>query len=824
MKKISELIVKYRNFIMLLFLGFLIFSGFCIPKVQIEYDISSYLPSSTDTAQAIEIMDKEFVTYGTTTVVINNISYEEADDLHEQIVEIKGVKDLPFENNEKYFNNSKALFKITFNGDANDKVCVEAYNEIKNLLKPYESFESVSLVDNYADTLANEMKLIVLLAAIVIIVILLFTSRSYAEVGVLLIVFVVAAIFNMGTNYRFGKISFVSNSVCIILQLALAIDYSIILLHRFIEECEAHPRDDTKSSMVTALSKSIPEIFGSSLTTISGLLALVCMTFKLGQDLGLVLSKSIIFSILTVVLLMPGLLLKFSKLIKKTRHKNFVPKINWFGKGILKIRYVLITIFLVCVTAGGYLSSRIDYCYTNNGIQSNNPTEVQKANAIISENFGYQNQFVIVVPNGNYQKQKELLEFMESKEYIDEALGLANIEVKDGYYLCDSINYYELTNIIDLDINLSKMLFYYYALSNEDFSIIVNNNLDNYKVTIIDLLDTVFQLQDDKYITFAPEEEKVINELRAQLEDGKKQLLGENYSRLVFNLNLPEEGKDTFKIIQELREEIRELYPEAICGGNTMVAYDLNSSFLGDNILISILTIVFVFIVLIFTCKSWGMPILLVGVIQGAIFINFAIPVLLGQNVFFFVYLIASAIQMGATIDYAIVISGRYTALRKTHDKKESVINALNESFPTIISSGAILSIAALLIGAMSSDLLISSIGYTISRGTIVSILCVMIALPLLLYLLDKPLQFTYFKPKEPKETKITKKQKNLLNYLTNNIYDEFKRIEASKKKEELENKSSENNVIEIETDTENEVEVSCEVDEKEVNKDENSK
>ena len=419
MKKISELIVKYRNFIMLLFLGFLIFSGFCIPKVQIEYDISSYLPSSTDTAQAIEIMDKEFVTYGTTTVVINNISFDEASDLKEQIIEIDGVKSLPFENNEKYFNNSKALFKITFDGDANNEICVNAYNEIKELLKPYESFESVSLVDNYADTLASEMKLIVLLAAIVIIVILLFTSRSYAEVGVLLIVFIVAAIFNMGTNYRFGKISFVSNSVCIILQLALAIDYSIILLHRFIEECEAHPRDDTKTSMVTALSKSIPEIFGSSLTTISGLLALVCMTFKLGQDLGLVLSKSIIFSILTVVLLMPGLLLKFSKLIKKTRHKNFVPKINWFGKGILKIRYVLITIFLVCVTAGGYLSSRVDYCYTNNGIQSNNPTEVQKANEIISENFGYQNQFVIVVPNGDYQKQKELLEFMESKEYID---------------------------------------------------------------------------------------------------------------------------------------------------------------------------------------------------------------------------------------------------------------------------------------------------------------------------------------------------------------------------------------------------------------------
>ena len=804
MKKIANVIVKYGNFILLLFLGFLIYAGISIPKVQIEYDISSYLPSSTDTAQAIEIMDNEFVTYGTTTVVINNISFEEAKELKDEIVEMDGVKDLPFENSNKYYNNSKALFMITFDGDANDQVCVDAYNNIKLLISEYESYESVSLVENFADTLANEMKLIILLAAIVIVVVLIFTSRSYAEVIVLITVFVVAAILNMGTNYWFGKISFVSNSICIILQLALAIDYSIILLHRFIEECEQNPNQDRQESMSEALRKSIPEIFGSSLTTISGLLALICMTFKLGQDLGLVLSKSILFSIITVVFLMPSLLLKFSKVIAKTRHKNFVPKIDWLGKSILKVRYVLLTIFVVAVSACGYLSFKVDYCYTENGIQAYNKTEVQRANDIISENFGYKNQFAIVVPNGDYAKQKELLEFMESKPYIDEAIGLANIEIKEGYYLCDSINYYELTDVIDVDLQLSKALFYYYALSNEDYSIVVNNNLDNYKVTIIDLLDTVFELKDEKYITFSPSEEEIINDLKEQLDDGKKQLLGENYSRMVFNINLPEEGKETFKIIAELREEIREIYPEAICGGNTMVAYDLNSSFISDNILISVLTIVFVFIVLFFTCKSWGMPLLLVGVIQGAIFINFAIPVLMGQNVFFFVYLIASAIQMGATIDYAIVISGRYTELRKTNDKKSSVIKTLTESFPTIISSGAILTIAAFLIGSMSSNLLISSIGYTISRGTIISILCVMIVLPILLYILDKPLKYTTFKAKEKNIVNLSNKQINVMNYLAVRIYDEFEKIQEQKKQESKDIEVIEEKEIKEEKEDEN--------------------
>ena len=175
MKKISDIIVKYRNIILMIFIGLIVYSGISIPKVQIEYDISSYLPSSTDTAQAIEIMDKEFVTYGTTTIVVNNISFEEANELKDKIVNIEGVKSLPFENSKKNFNNSKALYKITFNGDANDEKSVIAYNSIKELLQPYESFESVSLVDNYADTLASEMKLIVLLAAVVILLVLLFT-------------------------------------------------------------------------------------------------------------------------------------------------------------------------------------------------------------------------------------------------------------------------------------------------------------------------------------------------------------------------------------------------------------------------------------------------------------------------------------------------------------------------------------------------------------------------------------------------------------------------------------------------------------------------
>ncbi len=780
MKKIAGFIVRFQYLVLTIFLCLLVYSGLSIKKVNIEYDISAYLPSSTDTAQAIEIMDKEFTTYGTTIVVVDNISYQKAYELKEEILKLDGVKSLPFENTQKYFNNSKALFKVTFEGNASDPVSVKAYNDMKELLSPYKSLESVSLVDNYADSLAHDMKFIVLLAAVVIILVLLFTSRSYAEVIVLPIVFIVAAILNMGTNYWFGTISFVSNSICIILQLALAIDYSIILLHRFIEECEGNPERSKKNSMIEALSKSIPEILGSSLTTISGLMALTCMTFSLGKDLGFVLTKAILWSIVTVLFLMPCLLLMFSNAIEKTRHKNFVPKIDFVGKSIVKVRYLIVVLFLGLVGVGAYLNFKVDYCYTNNGIEGFHQTEVQKANKVISENFGYQNQFVIVIPNGDYAKQKEILRMMEKKPYINEALGLANIEVKDGYYLCDSINYQDLVKILNIDRDLSKMLFYYYAFEHEDYSIIVNNNIDTYKVTIIDLLDTVFKLKDENFIQIPADIEEDFNKLRDELEDGKKQLLGPNYSRMVFNLNKPEEGKETFATIDELTKEIKAMCPEAICGGNSMVAYDLNSSFMSDNLIISILTIAFVFIILLFNFHSWGLPILLVLVIQGAIFINFGIPVLMSQNLFFFVYLIANAIQMGATIDYAIVISGRYTELRKTEDKKTSVVKSLTEAFPTIISSGAILVIAALLIGVISSDLLISSIGYTISRGTIISILSVMLVLPVLLYIFDKPLKYTMFKSRKKKKTKMTREEKSLLMDITRTFYLQWKEIERN--------------------------------------------
>lgn len=745
MKKISSFIVKYSKIILVLFAALIVYSILSINKVNIEYSVTSYLPIETDTKKALDIMDDEFVTYGTSTILIRNITYEDAYKLKEEIVDIEGVKELKFENTEDYYKESTALFSITYTGDDEDQTSINAYNEVIEKVKEYDALVAARLVDNYADQLQSDINKILIYVIIIIIIVLLFTSNSVAEVLVFLIVFGVAALLNMGTNYWFGTISFISNSVCVILQLALAIDYAIILSHRFAEE-KMHA-NNSEDAMIEALAKAISEIFGSSLTTISGLLALCCMTLKLGADLGLVLAKSIVCSMLTVFLLMPALMLLFSKAIDKTSHKNLVPKISFFGKAILKLRFVLPVIFLALVCVCGVLSFNVNYVYAQDSIDTSNPTEAMIANKEINRIFGSKNQFVILVPkDNNYKNEMKVVENLEKEANINEITSISNVKLNangETHSLIEEINYKDLAHFVGTDYDTAKTIFRAYCYFNSDKSkdgltelAVFEANPDKYTCSILNLADCAFKYNDFIEAALGDDLDALDNyhDIKEQINDAEDQLIGINYTRVVCNITTEVEAKETFALIERLDKNIKTEVNGAIFAGESMSAYDLNSSFSTDNLLISILTIVFVYIILIFTLKNWGIPILLVATIQGAIFINFSIPVLTNTNLYFFVYLIVSAIQMGATIDYAIVSTTRYQDLVQTMDKKTAVIETLNQVFPTIITSGVILSFAGFLINFLVSDPLISTLGLALGRGTIISILSVMCVLPLLLY------------------------------------------------------------------------------------------
>ncbi|MDE5592536.1 MAG: MMPL family transporter [Clostridiales bacterium] len=758
MKKIAQFIVEKRLWLFFIFIAIIGYCIFGVTRIRVEYDITTYLPDGTDTKKALTIMSDEFASLGTATVMVKGIDGDAADGLALQLRGIDGVTSVSFDGTEYSYKDGNALYNIFYVGDSGDQKAVDAYNETIKILDDsgYKYGVPTPLVNSYADTLASEMVIIIAIAAVVILAVLLFTSKSFAEVLAFPVVFVVAALLNMGTNHWLGKISFISNTVCIILQLALAIDYAIILCHRFTEEKDKTP-DDPKSALITALSKAIPEIASSSLTTVAGLVALMFMQLGLGFDLGMVLAKSIICSLLTVFLLMPCILLWLTKPMDKTRHRSFVPKARLLGVGVIKIRYALVAVFVALFGVCAWLSQTITYCYSQNSIDTSRPTATMTAQKEMENTFGASNTFVILLPKDTdpdlqrkvISEVQELSVVGDKRLITQDPLGWAAIKLPSRteggkpHYLTDEIKYTELNDIIEIEEGTARMLFFAYAMSHGGYG--EAGTLQNYAVPIGDLVEYVF---DNPEIMEMAGSAGGIAEYKDLLEFGKSQLVGKNHYRLVFNVSSPVESKETFEFIERLYGSVKKTAPDAIFAGSSMSAYDLNGSFKTDNLLITLLTIAFIFIILAVTFKSWGIPIVLVAVIQGAIFINFTIPVMVGNNLFFFVYLIASAIQMGATIDYAILMTNRYMN-GDGASNRDAVIGAISAAFPTILTSGTIMSVASFLVGLMASDPLIASMGMTLGFGTIISIICVLFVLPAILYLLGPLLKKTVIRRKK---------------------------------------------------------------------------
>ena len=355
MEKVAAFIVDKRNLFFLLYIFALIFSVIARSWVQVENDITTYLPDSTETRQGLTVMNDNFVTYGSARVMVSNVSYDTALHLQEVIEDIDGVTEVTFDDSTEHYTGAAALFDVPFDGTETDPVSVQAMEEIRQTLAGYDLYVDTRVGVDDSAQLESEMVVIVAVAAVIIVVVLLLTSRAYAEVPVLLLTFITAALLNMGTNFLLGKISFISNSVTVVLQLALAIDYAIILCHRYSDEHETKP---AREACVIALSKAIPEISSSSLTTISGLAALSFMQFGIGRDLSVVLIKAILFSLLSVFTLMPGLLMLFSPLIDKTKHKNLIPKITAVGKAAVKTRYIVPPIFAVVLAGAFWFASQ----------------------------------------------------------------------------------------------------------------------------------------------------------------------------------------------------------------------------------------------------------------------------------------------------------------------------------------------------------------------------------------------------------------------------------------------------------------------------------
>lgn len=766
-EKVARFIVEKRKAFYLIFIIAIIFCGSSVSKVLINSDLSKYLPEGTETKVGLQIMEDEFTTYASSQIMISNITYERANQFAESFKDIDGVMIVSFDSSEDHYVDSSALIIVSFKGVIDDPVVEGAMEEIKDHLKEYDVYYNTEVGNDFSETLKSEMVIIMVVAVLVIVAVLIFTSNSYLEIVVFFIVFGVAGVLNMGTNYLLGEISFVTNAIAIILQLALAIDYAIILCHRYMEELQTN---NAKDAIIKALSKAIIEISSSSLTTISGLLALTTMQFRIGLDMGVVLIKGICCSLITVFLLMPGLLLMFNRGIEKTRHKNFVPKITIWGKLIVKTKYILTPAFIVILVIALFLSNKCDYVFSNRFIDTNNPSVSRIAQDKIIDTFGAKNTIALIVPIGDYESEKQIISKVSELPQIVSSLGLANVEIDDTHVLTDKFTPRQFSELADVDIELARLLYRAYGLSNEEYGAVFQN-VDDYSAPLIKIFLFLVEQRDSGIIALTTEQNEKLDDLNSTLQDALVQLEGEKWSRLIFMADVPDESEETYQLLDSIRNIAQPYYDkDVVIASNPTLSLDQKNSFVNDNKKISILTALFVMIILLFTFKSVGLPFMLILTIQGSIFINFSFPYLTETNLFFLSFLIVSAIQMGATIDYAILITNRYQTLKTSMNRDMAVIEALNQSFPTVFTSGSILTIAGYLISSMTTEPIIGSIGLALGRGTLISIILVMTALPQILNIGDTIIEKTALTLKLNKRQRVNLDEMKMDGYVKGNV------------------------------------------------------
>lgn len=746
LERIAALIVDKRSIVFFAFAAMALFCAFSRNWVSVCDDITAYLPDHTETRRGLTVMEENFTTFATADVMVENITYSTAEALLQRIEAIEGVKSIEFDATPEHYASASALYVITFDGTNEDARCVQALSDVREALSEYDVYVTTEIGNPLKAIIDSEMLVVDIIAVCIVVGVLIFTSRTFAEIPVLLITFGAAAVLNMGTNFFMGEISFVTDSVAIVLQLALALDYAIILSNRFQEEHETKP---AREAAIAALSKAIPEISASSLTTVSGLLAMCLMQFRLGYDMGSVLIKAILLSLLSVFLLMPGLLVVFAPWIDRTHHKSFVPKINFLGSAVYHTRYFMPVIFVALLVAGCIFSHRANYVYSQNSIHSIRQNEAQLAEKKIVSLFGRNNTFAVLVPSGDFDREAKLIAEIEEVDHTVRVLGLANVEAKDGYTIASSVNARQFSELADLDYEVAMALFAAYAVNHDDYGQVATN-LEHYSIALIDLFDFLLAKREEVTLSLDEQTNDLLDSLSGQLADAKLQLMNPSWTRIVVTADVPIEGEESFRYLDILHGITAKYYPDSYVIGDTTSCADLKVSFEHDNTLISVLTVLFVILVLIFTFNSVGMPILLIAIIQGAIWFNFSTPYLQKENLFFMTYLIISSIQMGSNIDYAIVISSRYMELKQEMPLKQAMIETLNLAFPTIITSGTMLASAGMIIGYRTSNETISSIGLYLGQGTIISIFLVMCVLPQVLLFGDMIIRKTSFSISNP--------------------------------------------------------------------------
>lgn len=651
-------------------------SAVMAPFVNVNYDLTEYLPDTVQSRQGLNIMEETFGYPGTARVMIKDVTLYEAKAYKDRLEKVDGVDQIlwldtaanvfsgegfiDYTSIDEYYKDNCAVMDITFDEGDTSRRTSRAIDEMREITGDKGYYVGMAVQDkSVAENVQGEMQMILVIGVAMIFLVLCVTTNSWIEPFLYLTVMGVAVVINKGTNIFLGEISFLTNSVSAVLQLAVSMDYSIFLIHAFTRYKKAGMGQT--EALRAAIDEALNSIFASSLTTIVGFLVLVFMKFSIGFDMGIVLAKGIVCSLLTVVLFMPAMILRLAKWMDRTAHRPFLPEFDRLSRGIFKMRYVVLAVVAVLTVPAYTAQGMNSYMYGNDSVGAGEGTEVYADEQEIDQIFGRSNMMMALVPSGDNVKERE---------FADE--------------------------ISDLP----------------------------YTKSVLSLSQTLPQGVPE---SFLPES------VTGLLHDES------GWSRILIYVRSKGESEKAFQYSDEIQSIMKKYYPEeSYLVGATPSTQDIKTTITADYSRVNTLSLIGVFVVVMFSFRSVLIPIITMIPIEVAIFINMAVPYIAGETMIFIGYIIVSSIQLGATVDYAILTTNNYIACRKELDKNAAAVETLKRSIPSILTSGSILTIVGYILYHVSSIAAIGDMGHLIGRGAILSMILVCTLMPALLVLGDR--------------------------------------------------------------------------------------
>ncbi len=710
---IARQIVRFRAPILAFALAATVLSVLMIPKTTLNYDLATYLNRNTMTARSLAVMNGEFAPSSQLSVMLRDADEDGARAIADALSHIDGVALAEYDaekHTREYEGHVYRLITLSLIGVRDDAALLSA---VDAALGDADATIEGDIETNRAvrRSIADEIPAIMLIAVAIVFIVLLLTSHAWIEPLLFAAVLVASILINMGTNWIFPSISFITYAVTAVLQLALAMDYSIMLLTNYDRALEKGVTD--REAVTRALAESFMPIASSSLTTVAGLAALMFMSFTIGFDIGIVLSKGILISMLTVFILMPALILCFSKSLKRTRHRA-VPlggeKLAGFS---LKMRKFLPAALLVVIAAAFVLQSGNAYLF---GLESEDAGKVE-----IADVFGGNSMMALLVP-----KAESEADYREQLDVIDEIAAIG----RGGKSIVQSASAMPLQGDAAIRKYTADEAAKLLGVAPVFTRLFYRNNCLPDAVSGAELLALAREILPDN------EQIRRYGELLATAESTFN---GKTRSRILLSLDLSGGAAQTNPYVDQIEGILRGHYGDEIgMAGFSVLSRDISTAFQGDLTTVNLITVLAIFLIIAVSFRSPVVPAILICVIQGAIWINMAISRLTGTPIFFMSYLICMAIQMGATIDYGILLTGNYRLSRRALDPADAVRRAMRVSMPTILTSGVILIAAGYVISFTCSVFYISSIGHLLGRGTIISVFMVTVLLPELLVIFDR--------------------------------------------------------------------------------------